>query len=129
MIFDVNALVSIRSSVTACSRQVHKLTVVEVHVRPASRARYSLPGLHGLEPEKIEDGGDIAVLRGTEVRLKIFPTMKSKGGRIALNEKDSVDLTAQADGTFTASFVADKDGFYKVEFDAPNGERVVASRS
>ena len=88
---------------------------------------YHFPAYTGLEPEKIEDGGDIAVLRGTEVRLKIFPTMKSKGGRIALNEKESVNLTPQADGTFTASFVADQDGFYKVEFDAPNGERVVAS--
>ena len=36
-------------------------------------------------------------------------------------------LTPQPDGTFTASFVADHDGFYKVEFDAPNGERVAAS--
>ena len=53
--------------------------------------------------------------------------MKSKGGRIALNEKESVPLTPQADGTLTASFKADQDGFYRVELDAPNGERVAAS--
>ena len=107
--------------------QVHKLTVVDVPYVQRLEIEYHFPAYTGLEPEKIEDGGDIAVLRGTEVRLHIFPTMKTKGGRIALNEKDSVALTPQADGTFTASFVAQTDGFYKVEFDAPNGERVVAS--
>ena len=85
---------------------------------------YHFPAYTGLEPEKIEDGGDIAVLRGTEVRLHIFPTMKTTGGRIALNEKESIELTPQADGTLTASFKAERDGFYRVEFEAPIGERV-----
>ena len=53
--------------------------------------------------------------------------MKTRGGRVALNEKESVPLTVQADGTLTASFKADKDGSYHVELDAPNGERVAAS--
>ena len=35
-----------------------------------------------LEPQKIEDAGDIAVLRGTDVQLRVFPTMKTAGGRI-----------------------------------------------
>ena len=85
---------------------------------------YKFPAYTGLEPEKIEDGGDIAVLRGTDVKVTITATMKTKGGRIALNDKDTVPLTVEADGTLTASFKADKDGSYHVELDAPNGERV-----
>ncbi len=50
---------------------------------------YHFPAYTGLEPQKIEDGGDIAVLRGTEVRVRIVPTMKTPGGRLALNDKDS----------------------------------------
>jgi hypothetical protein len=127
MIFDVKALVTYQVVGDRVHSPEYKLTVVDVPYVQRLEIEYHFPAYTGLEPEKIEDGGDIAVLRGSEVRLKIFPTMKSKGGRIALNEKESVNLTAQADGTFTASFVADRDGFYKVEFDAPNGERVVAS--
>src|SRR5258706_527893 len=70
--------------------------------------------------------GDIAVIRGTEVKVIITPTMKTNGGRIAL-AKQAVPLTVEADGTLTASFKADKDGSYHVELDAPNGERVAAS--
>jgi hypothetical protein len=77
--------------------------------------------------EKIEDGGDIAVLRGTDVRLKITPTMKTPGGRIAVNDKESVPLTLQSDGTLTASFKAAGQGFYRVELDTPTGEHVAAS--
>jgi len=127
MIFDVNALATYQVIGDRVQSPLYKLTVVDVPYVQRLELEYHFPAYTGLEPEKIEDGGDIAVLRGTEVRLKIFPTMKSKGGRIALNEKESVNLTPQADGTFTASFVANQDGFYKVEFDAPNGERVVAS--
>ena len=36
-------------------------------------------------------------------------------------------LAVAADGTLTASFTADKDGFYRIELDAPTGERVSAS--
>ena len=36
-------------------------------------------------------------------------------------------LAVAADGTLTATFKADKDGFYRIELDAPSGERVSAS--
>ncbi len=36
-------------------------------------------------------------------------------------------LAVAADGTLTATFKADKDGFYRFELDAPSGERVSAS--
>ena len=107
---------------------MHKLTVVDVPYVQRLEIEYHFPAYTGLEPEKIEDGGDIAVLRGTEVRLHIFPTMKTKGGRIALNEKDSVDAGAAAGRVRSPRRSWRRhDGFYKVEFDAPNGERVVAS--
>src|SRR5688572_5399102 len=88
---------------------------------------YHFPAYTGLEPRKLEDGGDIAVLKGTEVRVKVVPTMTSPGGQILLHDKDRTPLTAGTDGTLTGRFVADKDGFYRIELDAPTGERVSAS--
>jgi hypothetical protein len=106
---------------------IYTLKVVDVPYVQKLGLEYRFPAYTGLEPEKIEDGGDIAVLRGTDVKVTITATMKTKGGRIALNDKDTVPLTVEADGTLTASFKADKDGSYHVELDAPNGERVAAS--
>jgi hypothetical protein len=105
----------------------YTLKVVDVPYVQKLGLEYKFPAYTGLEPEKIEEGGDIAVLRGTDVKVTITPTMKTKGGRIAINDKDTVPLTVEADGTLTAQFKADKDGSYHIELDAPNGERVAAS--
>src|SRR5688572_23113635 len=88
---------------------------------------YHFPAYTGLEPRKIEDGGDIAVLRGTEIRVKVVPTMTSKGGQVAINEQQPAPLMVGPDGTLAGRFIADKDGFYRIELDAPTGERVTAS--
>ena len=67
-------------------------------------------------------------LAGTDVALTITPTMASKGGRVVIGDKDSVAADASAaDGTLTAAFTAKTDGFYRIELDAPSGERVTAS--
>src|SRR5581483_9387411 len=105
----------------------YTLKVVDVPYVQHLSLEYHFPAYTGLEVEKIEDGGDVAVLKGTEVHVSITPTMKTKGGRLALNDNDSVPLTVAADGTLTAMFKAEKDGVYHVELDAPNGERVAAS--
>ena len=67
------------------------------------------------------------MLSGTDVKLTITPTMATKGGRIVLGENESVPLTVNADGTLAANFIAKHDGFYRVELDAPSGERLTAS--
>ena len=107
---------------------IYTLKVVDVPYVQRLELEYHFPAYTGLEPQKIEDGGDIAVLRGTEVQLHVFPTMKTPGGRIALNDKDAVDADAAgrrlADGGVQGRA---SDGFYRVELEAPNGERVAAS--
>ena len=59
---------------------VFTLKVVDVPYVQRLEIEYHFPAYTGLEPQKIEDGGDIAVLRGTEVRLRVFPTMKTPAG-------------------------------------------------
>ena len=127
MLFDVAAGLEYFVEAESVRSPVFTLTVVEVPYVQRLELEYHFPAYTGLEPQKIEDGGDVAVLRGTEIRLRVFPTMASKGGRVALNEKESVELKPEADGSLTAAFRADRDGFYKIELEAPTKERVAAS--
>ena len=57
---------------------------------------YHFPAYTGLQPRKIEDGGDIAVLRGTEIRVKVVPTMAARGGQVAINEQQQVRADGRA---------------------------------
>jgi hypothetical protein len=81
-----------------------KLDVVDLPTVDKLAMEYRFPAYTGLEPRTVDPGGDVAAIKGTEVRLKITPTMTTPGGRIILNEKDSLPLSKEADGTFTANF-------------------------
>ena len=71
---------------------VFTLKVVELPYVKKLDLEYRFPSYTGLEPRKVEDGGDIAVLAGTDVALTITPTMASKGGRVVIGDSDSVAL-------------------------------------
>ena len=127
MVFDVAAPLEYFVEAEGVRSAVFTMKVVEVPYVERLELEYHFPAYTGMEPQKIEDGGDIAVLRGTEVRLRIVPTMKAGAGRLTVDDKTSVTLAPQADGSLTARFKADKDGFYRIELQAPTGEYVAAS--
>ena len=127
MLFDVAAPLEYFVEAEGVRSGVFRLTVVDVPYVQRLELEYHFPAYTGLEPQKIEDGGDIAVIAGTEVRLRVVPTMKSPGGRVALNDKESADLAVQADGSLTGSFTVARDGFYRIELTSPVGERAAAS--
>jgi len=127
MVFDVDAALEYFVEADGVRSAVFTLTVIEAPYVERIELEYHFPAYTGLEPQTIDDGGDIAVLTGTEVRLRVFSTMATSGGRVALNEEDSVELGAQTDGSLTAVFTANRDGFYRIELDAPTGERTTAS--
>ena len=87
---------------------------------------YIFPAYTGIAPRKIENGGDIAVLQGTRVRLRITPTMKSPSGRV-LVDGAPVALTGE-NGVFTGELMVAKDGFYRIELQGgPENKLVSAS--
>lgn len=104
-----------------------KLNVVELPYVKQLDLEYRFPGYTGLEPKAIEDGGDVAVLVGTDVGVTVTPTMSTSAGRIVLDDGTSLPLAANADGTLTGAFKAGKDGFYHIELDAASGQKVNAS--
>jgi hypothetical protein len=127
MLFNVGAPLAYYVEADGVRSANFTLDVVDAPYVQRLELEFHFPAYTGLEPQKVEDGGDIAVLAGTEVRVRVHPTMKSPGGRVALNDKESADLALQADGTLTTSFKVAGDGFYRVELDSPAGERTAAS--
>ena len=127
MLFDLAGSLDYFVEAGGVRSATYRLKVVDMPYVQKLELEYHFPAYTGLEPRKIEDGGDIAVLRGTEIRVKVVPTMASKGGQVAINEQQPAPLMVSPDGTLAGRFVADKDGFYRIELDAPTGERVTAS--
>jgi hypothetical protein len=129
IVFDVAAPIQYFVDADGVRSSIFTLSVVDVPYVQRVDLEYHFPAYTGLEPQKIENGGDIAVLRGTEVRVRAIPSTETPGGRLTLNEEDPSALEVQADGSLTAAFVADRDGSYRIELDTPTGERASTSAS
>src|SRR6476646_7441254 len=104
-----------------------KLDVLDLPTVDKLVLEYHFPEYTGLAPRTVDPGGDIAAIKGTEVHVKITPTMATPGGRVLLNEHDSAQLTKDADGTLVGNFTVNAQGFYKIELEGPHAEKVNAS--
>jgi hypothetical protein len=127
MLFDLAAPVDYFVEAAGVRSPVFTLKVVDLPYVKQLELEYHFPAYMGLAPRKIEDGGDIVVPGGTEVRVRVTPTMTAPGGRIVLHDTAAAPLGGAAGGTLEGRFVADRDGFYRIELTAPTGERVAAS--
>ncbi len=131
MLFDLAAPIEYFVEANGVSSRHYTLKVVELPYVQRLELEYRFPAYTGLAPQKVEDGGDIAVLRGTEVRVRALPTMSAPGGQIVLGDKDRSGLAPdQAGGSpapLVGAFTINRDGFYHIELDAPSGERLTAS--
>src|ERR1035437_6951187 len=106
------------------------MTLVDLPAVKQLEIEYHYPAYTGLAPQKAESVGDVAALRGTNVYVRVTPTMATPGGRIVLNENASAPpgpLTRQADGSLTGSCTSDRQVVYRIELDGPHGEHVAAS--
>jgi hypothetical protein len=106
---------------------VFRLAVADMPYVKRIDLEYHFPAYTGREPQKFEDGGDIAALKGTEVRLSITPTIRVGSGRLLVEGAAPVALTAGDDGTLRGSLVVSKEGFYKIELPAADGALKAAS--
>lgn len=127
MLFDLAGPIDYYVEASGVRSSTYTLKVIDLPYAQRLELEYHFPAYTGLAPRKIEDGGDIAVLTGTEIRVRVVPTMTAKGGQIVLHDSGSAGLVPNADGSLSTRFKADRDGFYRVELDAPTGERVPAS--
>jgi hypothetical protein len=127
MIFDVAAPIDYFVEANGVRSPVFRLNVVDLPYVQKLELEYHFPAYTGLAPQKVEVGGDIAVLRGTEVRLRATPTIASPQGQLVLDDARKVALAREADGSFTGRFVVEKEGFYRIDLARASGEFVAAS--
>ncbi|HEX6973048.1 MAG TPA: DUF4175 family protein, partial [Vicinamibacterales bacterium] len=129
MLFDLAAPLDYFVEAAGVRSAVYTLKVVELPYVSRLELEYHFPDYTGLPPQKVEDGGDIAVLKGTEIRVRAIPTMQAAAGQIVLDDKPGGQLTpaGSADHAMLGSFKVQKDGFYRLELNAPGGDRVPAS--
>ena len=106
---------------------VYRIDVADLPYVERLDLEYRYPAYTGLPPERVEDGGDIAALRGTEVRIQVTPTRGVPGGRIVVEGGEPIELTPQPDGTLVGTLRVGRDGFYRIELQGPDGKFAVAS--
>ncbi|HTL00619.1 MAG TPA: DUF4175 family protein, partial [Vicinamibacterales bacterium] len=127
MLFDLPTSIDYFVEAAGVKSDVFTMHAADLPYVKQLEMEYVFPAYTGLAPRKIENGGDIAVLQGTEVRMRITPTMKAPSGRILVDGGSPVALTPDGNG-FIGQITVNKDGFYKVELQGgPENKLVPAS--
>jgi len=106
---------------------LYRLNVEEVPYVGRIDLEYRFPDYTGLDPRSVENGGDVAALRGTEVLLTVTPTVPVPGGRLVVEDEEPVELQPLADGRLAARLVVERDGFYRIELPGTGGVLAAAS--
>jgi hypothetical protein len=80
------------------------------------------PAYTHLPNKKIENGGEVAALKGTTVSVIAHLNAGAKSARIVMSDGTKIDMTAGADNEFTGQFSVKKNGSYRVEITSEGGE-------
>src|SRR6185437_16829459 len=95
-LFDLAAPIEYFVEANGVNSKHFNLKVIDLPYVQRLELEYHFPAYTGLAPQKVEDGGDIAVLKGTEVKVRAVPTMSAPGGQIVLGDKDRSGLAPDA---------------------------------
>lgn len=127
MLFDVGSNAEYYVEADGVRSPTFAITVVELPAVDGLELEYVYPAYTGMAPQKVEMGGDVAALRGTEVRVRIVPTMAAPAGDLQIDPGTPATLAVEPDGSLTGRFTIGEDGYYHVELEGPSGDRVTAS--
>jgi hypothetical protein len=106
---------------------VYHLEVRDLPYTKSIALEYHFPGYTGLPVQQVQDGGDVAALRGTRVIIRVTPTMASPGGRRVIEGADPVTLQPGDGGVLQGSFTVRGNGFYHVELQGMDSTLLRAS--
>jgi hypothetical protein len=99
---------------------VFRITVADIPYVDGLTLEYHFPEYTGLSPQVIENGGDVAVLRGTTVRVFASTTLPVPGGRIIRATGDTIAMALDSTGVLVGDMLVNEDGFYHIELEGPN---------
>jgi len=143
MLFDLDERTEYFIEASGVRSPLYRIDVTDLPYVNRIDLEYHFPAYSGLEIQTVEDGGDIAVLSGTEVHLRAYSTVEVPGGRIVLEPEDPsststedpenanaakiVDLQVDEDGSYQGSFIVSQDATYQIELQGFNGTLSTAS--
>tara|TARA_B100001123_G_scaffold450277_1_gene619776 strand:+ start:6748 stop:10206 length:3459 start_codon:yes stop_codon:yes gene_type:complete len=127
LLFDVQASTDYFVSAEGVESSTYTLDVVDLPYVEQLQLQYEFPDYTGLEPKFVDEGGDIAVLRGTTVQMRVITTLLTDGGELVIDEETRTPLVLQEDGTLTGSFIVEEDSFYKIDLKTSDGQLISGS--
>ena len=128
MLFDLNKPVEYYVEADDVRSPTYRMKVVELPAVSKLELEYVFPAYTGLPPQKVEIGGDVAALRGTEVRVHVTPTMATPAGAAAArSEGDRGSRRAGGRHARPAASRSTRTASITIELDGPRGEKVTAS--
>src|SRR6185436_6445290 len=87
MLFDLKKPIEYYVEADGVKSPTYDMTVVSLPAVEQIELEYIYPAYTGLAPQKVDAGGDIAAVRGTEVRVRVTSTMPAEttGGRLKVD--------------------------------------------
>ncbi|MGH7500206.1 MAG: DUF4175 family protein [Longimicrobiales bacterium] len=106
---------------------VYTITVADIPYVSSLRLEYHYPAYTGLEPRTVENGGDIAALPGTTVKVFATTTLPVASGQLVVEGREPAAMTVTSNSELAGDVHVSKDGFYHIELPGPDGKNVTGS--
>lgn len=126
-LFDVSALTEYLVESTGIRSRVFTLSVADLPYAKRLDLEYRYPAYTGLPVQRVDSAGDIVAPAGTLVRVTVTSTVPTPGGRIVIEDGDTLQLVRADDGTLAATIRVRRNGFYRVELEGIRGQLRTAS--
>ncbi len=133
MMFDLESTTEYFVEANGVRSELFRIGVSDLPYVRQIDLEYVFPEYTGLSPQRVEDGGDIAALRGTKVKVIVHPTVQVPGGALHVEGAEPMPLAPGEPGVpgESASLVAtldvESDGFYRIELQGFDGNARPAS--
>lgn len=125
LLFDVRDSTEYFVTAGGVRSPVHTLAVTDLPYVDQIALEYRFPAYTGLQPQRQEDGGDVAALVDTRVRVEVIPTVSVTEGALAVGG-DTLPMEVGTAG-LTGELTVKDNGSYRVLMAGPDGRLVAAS--
>ncbi|MGH9319664.1 MAG: DUF4175 family protein, partial [Vicinamibacteria bacterium] len=127
MMFDLESSTEYFVEANGVRSEVYRVDVSDLPYVRQLDLEYQFPAYTGLSPQKVEDGGDVAALSGTTVRVIVHPTVRVPGGVLQVEGAEAIPLALEEDETLVAMLEIRENGFYHIELEGFDGKSRPAS--
>ncbi len=102
---------------------VYTVRVVDIPRVEKIRLTYNFPAYTGMQPQTVENDGDISALKGTKVDLHVHLSRPADSVRLLFDDQSTMDLRAEGKQDFAGSLTLKRSGSYVVQLASNGGEQ------